>query len=101
VSGVEERADPAKSSRSPADPFQACCVAVERRNRGESLVTRNQTLREQARIRGGREGARRTEDEIAKSRLGEQGVPEQPAKPAVLDQDEMQNPKPLDPGHTA
>jgi hypothetical protein len=67
----------------------------------ESPVTRTQTLREQARIRGGREGERRTEDEMAKSRLGEQGEPERPAKPAVLDQDEMQNPKPLDPGHTA
>ena len=67
----------------------------------EGLVIRSQTLREQARIRGGREGERHTEDEKAKSRLGEQGIPERPAKPAILDQDEMQNPKPLDPGHTA
>jgi hypothetical protein len=67
----------------------------------ESRVTRTQTLREQARIRGGREGERRTEDETAKSRLGQQGLPERPEKPVTLDQDEMQNPKPLDPGHTA
>ena len=51
-------------------------------------------------IRGGRERGRVTEDEIARQREGEQGTPGK-AKPQVMDDDTLQNPKPIDPGHTA
>jgi hypothetical protein len=51
-------------------------------------------------IRSGRDDGRVTEDDIARRRDGEQGVPGQ-AKPQVMDDDKLQNPKPIDPGHTA
>ena len=51
-------------------------------------------------IRAGREQGRVTEDEIAREREGEQGTPGK-AKPQVMDDDTLQNPKPIDPGHTA
>ncbi|MEJ0075739.1 MAG: hypothetical protein WDO17_09875 [Alphaproteobacteria bacterium] len=51
-------------------------------------------------IRGGRDDGRRTEDDIVKEREGEQGVPGR-AKPQVMDDDKLQNPKPIDPGHVA
>lgn len=51
-------------------------------------------------IRSGREQGRITEDEIARQRAGEQGTPGK-AKPQVMDDDTLQNPKPIDPGHTA
>jgi hypothetical protein len=54
------------------------------------------------RIRGGRDDGRPSEDDVAKARLGEQGVPGKPPKPQVLDDDELQNPKPIGSGrHTA
>jgi hypothetical protein len=52
------------------------------------------------RIRGGRDEGRVTEDDIARERDGEQGIPGQ-AKPQVMDDDKLQNPKPIDPGHVA
>jgi len=51
-------------------------------------------------IQGGRDDGRHTEDDGAKAREGEQGVPGK-AKPQVMDDDHLQNPKPIDPGHTA
>ena len=48
-------------------------------------------------IRSGRDDGRPTEDDIARQRLGEQGMPGV-AKPQVLDDDKLQNPKPIDPG---
>ena len=54
----------------------------------------------EARIRGGRDDGRPTEDDKARARQGEQGVPGR-TKPQVLDDDRLQNPKPIDPGHTA
>jgi hypothetical protein len=66
----------------------------------ETQMTR--TPLEDAKVRQGREGGRESEDDAAKRKLGQQGMPERPGKPDVLDQDEMQNPKPLDDGgHTA
>ncbi len=54
------------------------------------------------RIRGGRDDGRPSEDDLAKGRLGEQGVPGKSPKPQILDDDELQNPKPIDSGgHTA
>jgi len=47
-------------------------------------------------IRGGRE----TEDDRAKAREGEPGIPGR-SKPQVMDDDKLQNPKPIDPGHVA
>lgn len=51
-------------------------------------------------IRAGREQGRVTEDDIAREREGQQGTPGK-AKPQVMDDDALQNPKPIDPGHTA
>ena len=54
------------------------------------------------RIRGGRDDGRPSEDDLAKARLGEQGVPNRPPKPQTIDDDGLQNPKPADQsGHTA
>ena len=51
-------------------------------------------------IRSGRDDGRPTEDDIARQRLGQQGMPGV-AKPQVMDDDKLQNPKPIDPGHVA
>lgn len=51
-------------------------------------------------IRSGRDDRRPTEDDIARERAGEQGTPGK-AKPQVMDDDKLQNPKLIDPGHTA
>jgi hypothetical protein len=51
-------------------------------------------------IRSGRDDGRPTEDDIAREREGQQGVPGK-AKPPVKDQDALQNPQPIDPGHVA
>jgi hypothetical protein len=48
-----------------------------------------------------RDDGRPTEDDIAKAKLGEQGIPGRPPKPPVADEDELQIPKSNDPGHTA
>jgi len=53
------------------------------------------------RIRGGREAGRETEDDIAKRELGEQGIPGRKPKQQQLDDKTLQNPKPIDPGHTS
>ena len=49
-------------------------------------------------IRSGRDDGRRTEDDIAREREGEQGIPGK-AKPQLIDDDRLLNPKPIDPGH--
>ena len=54
----------------------------------------------EGKIRSGRDDGRPTEDDIARQRLGQQGVPGV-AKPQVMDDDKLQNPKPIDPGHVA
>ena len=51
-------------------------------------------------IRSGRDDDRLTEDDVAREREGEQGIPGK-AKPQVKNDDRLQNPKPIDPGHTA
>ena len=51
-------------------------------------------------VRGGRDDNRPTEDDIARERAGQQGIPGK-AKPSVADDDTVQNPKPIDPGHVA
>jgi hypothetical protein len=54
----------------------------------------------QGKIRSGRDEGRPTEDDIARKRQGEQGTPGK-AKPQVMDDNRLQNPKPIDPGHVA
>jgi hypothetical protein len=54
----------------------------------------------QGRIRSGRDAGRSTEDDIARAREGEQGLPGK-TKPQIKTDDKLQNPKPIDPGHTA
>jgi hypothetical protein len=54
----------------------------------------------QGKIRAGRDDGRPTEDDRARVLDGEQGIPGR-AKPQVLDDDRLQNPKPIDPGHVA
>ena len=51
-------------------------------------------------IRGGRDDGRPTEDDAARKREGEQGIPGKD-KAQVADDDKLQNPKPIDPGHVA
>jgi hypothetical protein len=51
--------------------------------------------------RAERDAPDKTEDDIAKEELGEQGVPGQPPKPPVADADRLQIPRHIDPGHTA
>jgi hypothetical protein len=51
-------------------------------------------------IRAGRDDGRPTEDDIARERVGEQGIPGQ-AKPPLADEDKLDIPKPIDPGHPA
>jgi hypothetical protein len=51
-------------------------------------------------IRSGRDDGRPTEDDIARAREGEQGIPGK-AKPPLMDEDKLQIPKPIDPGHVA
>jgi hypothetical protein len=54
-----------------------------------------------SRIRGGRDDGRPSEDDLAKAKLGEQGIPGKPPKSQVIDDDELQNPTPFEPGgHT-
>jgi len=48
-----------------------------------------------------REEDRLTEDDMAKKRLGEQGIPDKPPKPPIADEDALGIPKANDPGHTA
>ena len=60
-----------------------------------------QTPIERARVRQGRDGDRPTEDDIAKAKLGPQGVPGKPDKSPIAYEDTLQLPKALDPGHTA
>ena len=54
----------------------------------------------QGKIRSSRDDGRPTEDDIARQREGEQGIPGQ-AKPKLMDEDKLQIPKPNDPGHVA
>jgi hypothetical protein len=54
----------------------------------------------EGRIRGGRDDGRPTEDDRARALQGEQGLPGK-SKPQLRDDDSLQNPKPIDPGHTA
>jgi hypothetical protein len=49
---------------------------------------------------GAPEAAPPSEDEFPGAREGEQAIPGV-AKPKVIDDDRVQNPKPIDPGHTA
>jgi len=51
-------------------------------------------------IRAGRDDDRRTEDDIAREREGQQGLPGN-AKPQLQSDERLQNPKAIDPGHTA
>ena len=60
-----------------------------------------QTPIERARVRQGRDGDRPTEDDIAKAKLGPQGVPGKPDKSPIAYEDKLQLSKVLDRGHTA
>jgi hypothetical protein len=62
----------------------------------KDLTTRRTAERPKA-----QRGPRPTEDDIAKAKLGPLGVPGGADKAPVADEDELQIPKALDPGHTA
>ncbi len=51
-------------------------------------------------IRSGRDDGRPTEDDIARERDGQQGIPGK-AKPPLKDPDKLDIPTDIDPGHTA
>ena len=57
-----------------------------------------QTPIEKARVRQGRDDGRPTEDDLAKAKLGPQGVPLKTDKPPVADAHELQLLKAIDQG---
>jgi hypothetical protein len=60
-----------------------------------------QSIREKARIRQGREEDRPSEDDVAQQRLGWRGQPGRPMSDLMTEDNRLQTPSPLDPGHTA
>ena len=60
-----------------------------------------QTIREKARIRQNREEDRSSEDDIARSRLGPRGQKDVADSATMTEESKLQNPPPVDPGHTA
>ena len=56
----------------------------------------NQTLRDKV-----REDERRTEDDMAREKLGPRGIPGGPDKAKMTPQREKKTPKHIDPGQTA
>ena len=60
-----------------------------------------QSIRERARIRQGREEDRPSEDDVAQQRLGWRGQPGRPTSDLMTEDNRLQTPSPLDPGHTA
>jgi hypothetical protein len=68
----------------------------------EAIMDERTSVLTMGRIRGGRDDGRPSEDDLAKAKLGEQGVPNRPPKPQTIDDDRLQNPKPIESGgHTA
>ena len=76
-------------------------MADDKSDRGANLDAMELTPLVKGKLRAQRDDDRPTEDDIAKAALGEQGIPDKPPKPPVADEDKLQIPKPLDPGHTA
>jgi hypothetical protein len=60
-----------------------------------------QSIREKAKIRQGREEDRPTEDDIARARLGPRGQQGAADTAKMTEDNKLQTPSPLDPGHTA
>ena len=60
-----------------------------------------QSIREKARIRQGREEGRPSEDDVAQERLGWRGQTGRPPSDLMTEDNRLQTPSPLDPGHTA
>jgi hypothetical protein len=60
-----------------------------------------QSIREKARIRQGREQDRPSEDDVAQQRLGWRGQKGRPRADLMTEDNKLQTPSPLDPGHTA
>ncbi len=59
------------------------------------------SIREKARIRQGREEDRPSEDDVAQQRLGWRGQPGRTTSDLMTEDNRLQTPSPLDPGHTA
>jgi|GEM_PF-2509333 len=60
-----------------------------------------QSIREKAKIRQAREEGRPSEDDVAQARLGWRGQKERPSTDLMTQDNRLQTPFPLDPGHTA
>ena len=60
-----------------------------------------QSIREKAKIRQAREEGRRSEDGVAQERLGWRGQKGRPSADLMTQDNRLQTPSPLDPGHTA
>jgi hypothetical protein len=58
-----------------------------------------QNIREKARIRQNREENRSTEDDIARDRLGPRGQTSVPDTATMTEDNRLQTPSPIDPGH--
>ena len=76
-------------------------MADDKSDRSLNLDAMELTPLVKGKLRAQRDDDRPTEDDIAKAKLGEQGIPGKPPKPPVANEDELQIPKTLDPGHTA
>ncbi len=87
---MRQRSRASEANQEPATPRS---YRIE--DRGEGLpMARSPKL-------AGDTAPRPTEDDIAKAKLGEQGVPGQPPKKPVMSADELQISRTYDPGHTA
>ncbi len=59
-----------------------------------------QSIREKAKIRQAREEGRPSEDDVAQERLGWRGQKDRPSTDLMTQDNQLQTPSPLDPGHT-
>jgi hypothetical protein len=74
-------------------PISVSSARLKRKRLGATPI-------EKARVRQARDDGRPTEDDLAKAKLGPQGVPHKPDKPPIAYADKLQLPKAIDPGHT-
>ena len=60
-----------------------------------------QTIREKAKIRQNRDDGRPTEDDVARGHLGPRGDEGKPDSARMTENERLQTPDPIDPGHVA
>ena len=60
-----------------------------------------QTIREKAKVRQNRDEGRPTEDDVARGHLGPPADEEKGDGAGITENESLQTPRPIDPGHTA